>query len=37
MIVKERRERILTPNTILNTFTISVVVHKKLLLDRDFP
>jgi len=36
MIIKEWREKILTPNIILHTFTITIVVHKKLLPDRDF-
>jgi hypothetical protein len=37
MIIKEWREKILTPNIILHTFTITIVVHKKLLPNRDFP
>jgi hypothetical protein len=34
MIIKEWREKIVTPNIILHTFTITIVVHKKLLPDR---
>jgi hypothetical protein len=36
MIIKEWREKILTPNIILHTFPITIVVHKKLLPNRDF-
>jgi hypothetical protein len=36
MIIKEWREKILTPTIILHTFTIMIVVHIKLLPDRDF-
>jgi hypothetical protein len=37
MIIKEWREKILTPNIILHSFTIMIVVHKKLLPNGDFP